>query len=147
MKLLLDTNALIDHVAQRQPYCKAIDELCVASYFGDIELWVPVQSFLDALYSLRKMTDQRTLRNAFIGCLEFFHPCGSRANDLLAALKSNWPDVEDYLIACSAIHVDADYLVTRDTAGFVSSKTKTITPDEAIKMLRKKGFTYEEVEL
>ena len=146
MKLLLDTNALIDHIAQRQPYCNDIEELCVASYFGDVELWVPVQSFLDALSALRKRADQRTLRNAFIGSLEFFHPCGSRANDLRGALESDWPDVEDYLIACSALHVNADYLVTRNAAGFSSCKTKVISPREAAQLLQAQGFAYETVE-
>ncbi len=146
MKLLLDTNALIDHIAQRQPYCNDIEELCAASYFGDVELWVPVQSFLDALYALRKRADQRTLRNAFIGSLEFFHPCGSRANDLRGALESDWPDVEDYLIACSALHVNADYLVTRNAAGFSSCKTKVISPREAAQLLQAQGFAYETVE-
>lgn len=146
MKFLLDTNALIDHIAQRQPYCQAIEKLCIASYFGDVELWVSIQSFLDTLYTLRKMAPQQQLRNTLIGCLEFFHPCGNQAGDLLPALQSDWPDVEDYIIACNALHVDADYLITRDARGFMSSKTPVISPDKALSLLKSQGLHYENIE-
>ena len=145
MKLLLDTNAVIDHIAGREPFCHDMEQLCIASYFGDVELWVPVQSFLDGLYALRKYAPEDQLRQAFLASLEFFRPCGSRAEDLRPALESDWPDVEDCLIARAAQNIAADYLVTRDASGFAGSRVATVTPAEAVELLAQDGFEYGEV--
>ena len=146
MRLLLDTNALIDYLASREPYCRPMETLCIASYMGDVELWVNVQSFLDALYALRKFASQHELRQVMLASLEFFHPCGCRAVDLSAALRSDWPDVEDFMIATSARNIAADYVLTRDIKGFVHSKVKAIQPEDAVALLEDDGLSYGRVE-
>ena len=145
MKLLLDTNVMIDQIAGREPFCHDVEQLCIASYFGDVELWVPVQSFLDGLYALRKHAPERQLRDTFLASLEFFRPCGSRAEDLRPALESDWSDVEDYLIGKAACNIAADYLVTRDASGFNRSRIPTITAAQAVEMLAQEGFEYGDV--
>lgn len=50
MKLFLDTNALIDLVARREPYVSDVGKLCIAAYFGDVQLWASTQSYADAYY-------------------------------------------------------------------------------------------------
>lgn len=54
MKLFLDTNALIDLVARREPYVSDVGKLCIAAYFGDVQLWASTQSYADAYYVLRR---------------------------------------------------------------------------------------------
>lgn len=115
MKLLLDTNALIDFLACRKPYVDAIRKLCIGSVFGDLQLWVSTQSFADAFYVLRKSKDEAAVKQAMLASLEFFLPCGTYAADLKPALESDWPDLEDYLVAHSTKHIQAEYLITRDT--------------------------------
>ena len=44
MKILLDTNALIDLVAVRRPYVNDIKKLCIAAVFGDLQIWASTQS-------------------------------------------------------------------------------------------------------
>lgn len=143
MKLLLDTNTLIDHLAQREPFAKDMRTLYIASFFGDVELWASVQSYLDALYSLRKHADQRELRDAALGTLEFIHPCGTRAADLEPALQSDWQDVEDFVIAQSASNVSADYLVTRDIDGFGKAAVPVATPAQIVAKLEDQGLHYD----
>lgn len=145
MKLLIDTNILIDLLTKRAPFYDHAQKLCIASYFGDVELWANVQSYLDASYALRKMTSERALRDAMLGTLEFIHPCGNRAADLREALESDWPDVEDFLIAKGAQNVAADYVVTRDAKGFFDSKIRAISSKDAMELLASKGMFYDEV--
>ena len=114
MKLLLDTNALIDFLAGRKPYVDAVRKLCVGSVFEDLQLWVSTQSFADAFYVLRKSIDETVVRQAMLASLEFFLPCGTYAADLKQALESDWSDLEEYLVAYSTKHIQADYLITRD---------------------------------
>lgn len=72
MKLFLDTNILIDKLSNRQPFVEDVKQLCVAKFFGDVELYVSVQSYLDALFALRKYATQADLRQRCIDSFKFF---------------------------------------------------------------------------
>ena len=147
MKLLADTNILIDRLVGRGPFSADVERLCIACYFGDISLWATVQSYLDALYVLRRHAAQAELRRACIACLDFFRPCGTRGADLLPALQSEWPDIEDFIIAKSAENLAADYLLMRGATGFAESKTPCITCAEALVLLKEQGIDYDDLEL
>lgn len=144
MHLLLDTNILIDHLARRRPFCDDVRKLCIAQAFGDVKLWVNVQSYVDACYILRKQASQRELRDLMIESLKLFSPCGTHASDLQPALESNWPDVEDFLLAYSGVHVDVDYILTRDPAGFTQAPVPALSPSEFLAFLKEeKGWEYD----
>ena len=148
MKLLLDTNVLIDFVAPREPFVQDIRRLCVASMFGDVQLWVSVQSYADAFYVLGKHAEPAAIRSALLESLELFNPCGLYAADLKPALLSDWPDVEDYLIAHAAKHLDADYFITRDRDVVEKSPVPAMSASEFVALLENEyGLVYEDVTL
>ena len=64
MKILLDTNALIDLVAVRGPYVNDIKKLCLAAVFGDLQIWASTQSYADAYYVLRKHAPAEEVKHA-----------------------------------------------------------------------------------
>ena len=147
MKLLLDTNILIDLVAKREPYVHSIHKLCIAKVFGDVQLWVSAQSYADAYYVLRKKASEANVKHALLSTLELFTPCGTYASDAQAALKSDWHDIEDYLIAHATKHISADAMITRDTEMIAKCPIKAMTPAEILRHLEKdKGLVYEDVE-
>lgn len=148
MKLLLDTNALIDLVAPREPYASAVRRLCVASSFGDVQLWVSTQSYADAYYVLRKAAPEREVKQALLATLEFFLPCGTQAADLRPALESDWHDLEDYLVAHSTKAVGARFMVTRDSEMASKCPVRALTASEMLEHLETEhGLTYGEVRL
>ena len=49
MRLLLDTNALIDFYSARKPHCDWVNKLFIAQAFGDVELWTSAKSFTDVI--------------------------------------------------------------------------------------------------
>ena len=136
MKLFLDTNILLDKLANRQPFVEDVKQLCVAKYFGDVELYVSVQSYLDALFVLRKYATQADLRQRCVDSFKFFEVVDVEKGNLLPALESGWPDVEDYMISKTASDMRADYLITRDVKGFENSQVPAITPKDFIKLLK-----------
>lgn len=146
MKILLDTNALIDLVAPRVPFDADIRKLCIASMFDDVQLWVSTQSFADAYYVLCKKANREAVKNALLKTLEFIHPCGTYGTDLRGALESDWSDVEDYLIAYSAKHIPADYLITRDKELLERSPIKAMTAHELLTFLEDQGLVYADIE-
>ena len=146
MKLFLDTNALIDLVAQREPYASDVRKLCVAAFFGDVQLWVSTQSYADAYYVLSRSASQSEVKKALAATLEFFLAVGTSAADLKPALESDWDDVEDYLIAHSANRTGADFFVTRDRRLSKKCPVKALTAAEVLRYLEaEKGLAYDEV--
>ena len=149
MKLLLDTNVYLDFLAQREPYKHEANKLFIASYFGDIELWVSTQSICDAEYIMvRRGHAKADFRRAVLNSSEYIHPCGTHAQDALEALRGEWPDIEDGVIALSSKRIDADYLVTRDSKGFAQAPVRAVSPAEMLSIIeRDEGLAYDEIAL
>lgn len=148
MKLLLDTNILVDLIACREPYANAARKLCIASAFGDVQLWVSTQSFADAFYILRKKASDVDVKRALLASLEFLVPCGTYAADLEPALKSDWPDVEDFLIVRSSKHIKADYFITRDAELAQLCPIEALDADTFLQRMKNdRGISYEEISL
>lgn len=146
MKILLDTNALIDLVAPRKPHDEAIRKLCIASVFGDVQLWVSTQSYADAYYVLRKQADAASVKKALRATLDVFIVCGTYASDLRSALESEWEDIEDFMIAYSSKHIPADYLVTRDKELIRLSPIPAMTAPQLLELLEKEhGLVYDDI--
>lgn len=145
MKILLDTNALIDLVAVREPYVHDIKKLCIAAVFGDLQIWVNIQSYADAYYVLRKHASAEEVKAALAATLDIFIPCCTYANDLRGALDSDWGDLEDYLIAYSARHIPAKYLITRDKGMIGRCPIDAMTAKNFLGFLEEEyGLTYDE---
>lgn len=147
MRLFLDTNVLIDYYARREPFYDDALKLRIAAFFGDVDLWVCTQSFVDAEYILRKAVPITELRSMMAASLEFLNVAAPLADQLPDALASNWPDLEDCLIAHCARNARADFLVTRDTLGFANAPVPVLTPHGVVERLEGEGISYDEVAL
>jgi len=62
--------------------------------------------------------------------------CVPTPDDVWDGMSSGWPDLEDFLIAKAAQRIRADYLITRDAKGFVSSPVRALTPAAFLKLMR-----------
>jgi predicted nucleic acid-binding protein len=72
------------------------------------------------------------------------HVCSLDGNDLRRTVTEKWDDFEDCLIEQCAQKVKADYLLSRDTAGFARAKTTVLTPDEFFALVQTEhGLTYD----
>ena len=145
MKLFLDTNVLIDYYSHREPFFQNSKLLWIASFFGDVELWASIQSFVDIEFILQREIPIRTLRNMMTLSLEDLKIASPRPKDLAAGLTSGWPDLEDFLIARCAFNEGADYLITRDANGFKDSEIPALSPAGFFHMLESDfGIVYDE---
>lgn len=146
MRLLLDTDVLLDYYLRRRPFFKSAATLRVAQAYGDVDLWACAQSFSDAEYVMRKLAPLEDVRAAMAESLRFLRVCSTVAEDVAPGLASGWGELEDCLIARAAERIEADYLVTRDARGFGRSPVPAIAPDDLVDLLRREyGLEYEEV--
>lgn len=148
MKLLLDTNILLDLVEPREPFASDVRKLCIAAEFGDVQLWVCVQSYADAYYVLvRRGSTPARVKKALLATLDLFTPCNTYASTLKPALQSEWSDIEDYLIAQASKGIGADYLITRDQEMAELSPVPAMTAAEFLSLLESEhNLTYEGID-
>lgn len=148
MRLLLDTNILIDYYARRRPFFDDAVKFRVAAFFGDIELWAAAPSFADVEYVLRKAIPVPELRSMMRRSLDFLKVAAPTSADVSDALESDWPDLEDRLVSRCAERVKAERIITRDSKGFLASTVPAQSPADFFSWLEaEKGIVYDEVSI
>ena len=129
MRLLLDTNVVMDLLIQRAPWDRESLLIKGMAYFGDAEVWVPAKSFTDIFYVMRKSFGSAAVQQAILSLKGVFHLCSLEEYDVFEACSLGWDDLEDCLVALCAQKVKADYLITRDAKGFCKSVVPALGPE------------------
>ena len=146
MRLLLDTNVLIDYFGKRAPFYDDCKQLLIMQVAKDAELWSSSKSYTDIFYALRHAVPSGQLQKAFAASFERIKPCAVDAEMLRTAALREWDDFEDCLVAVCAERVQADYLITRDKSGFARSKVPAISPSEFLDWIEDRyGFRYDTI--
>lgn len=114
MKILIDTNVILDTFLVREPHNQYSDK--IFDFVGDnlITGYINASSVTDIYYVLRKKFNDTDSRNKIEMLLDLLNVIGVTKSELLSALKSPNPDFEDALVTVCAEKEDLDYIVTRD---------------------------------
>ena len=136
MVVLVDTNIIIDELANREPYAdnaKKILEKCAAREVTGI---LAAHSIPNMFYIFRKNYSQDERRFLLKNLCNIFKISDLNAKKILAALENEkFVDFEDCLQEECAVESMADYIVTRNPADFANSRVKVILPEEFLKKL------------
>ena len=144
MKLLLDTNVLVDYFGARRPFCDQWELINALQMTGYAELWASAESYTAAFYLLRRAVGSEQLQDMFLESLSFVRVCSVDEDDIRKAAERSWSDFEDCLIAVCAEKVKADYIITRDAGGFKRSKIPAMDAPSFFTMLEEDyGIVYE----
>ena len=147
MKLLLDTNVLVDYFGARRPFCDQWELINALQMTGYAELWASAESYTDAFYLLRRAVGSEKLQDMFLESLSFVRVCSVDEDDIRKAAERSWSDFEDCLIAVCAEKVKADYIITRDAGGFKRSKIPAMDAPSFFTMLEEDyGIVYEMID-
>lgn len=135
MDLLIDTNVLLDVILQREPFeifSGMIFKMCVTRECRGI---VAAHSFTDMFYLLRKHFSQKDLRKLLLNLLDYFEVSSLDKQKLLGALhRPEFSDFEDCLQDECAAELNADYIITRNTRDYRSSRVQALTPEEFLRL-------------
>ena len=136
MVVLVDTNIIIDALANREPYAdnaKKILEKCAAREVTGI---LAAHSIPNMFYILRKNFSQDERRFLLKNLCNIFKISDLNAKKILAALENEkFVDFEDCLQEECAVESMADYIVTRNPADFKHSRVKVILPEDFLKKI------------
>ncbi|WP_455779600.1 PIN domain-containing protein [Gordonibacter pamelaeae] len=149
LKLLLDTNVVIDFLHERDPHYAKTRLLMMAGRVGEFDLWITSSQVTDLVYILSEGGSRKLLPRVLeqLRGLRTFvnvHAVSDREVDRM--LAAAWKDPEDSLIFESALEMRADAIVTRNQKDFESSVIKVVDCDEFFAWMHEEfGFDYDEV--
>ncbi|HKP53778.1 MAG TPA: PIN domain-containing protein [Chloroflexia bacterium] len=135
MRVLLDTNVVLDVLLVRAPFVETSSQVWQRVDDGSIEGYVLASAVTDIFYLARKQVGLKTAHKAIRTCLNAFEICTIDRPMLDRALMLSGSDLEDNLQEACALIYGLDAIVTRDKEGFKSSNIPTLTPAELLSQL------------
>lgn len=136
MKIMCDTNVIIDVLLEREPFsensCKVLS-LCEEHR---VDGFISASSVTDIYYLVRKHTHSTDLAYKAVGkLLEIVKVCSVTNNDVLTAFQRKARDFEDCLMATCAKSIRCDYIITRNKKDFEEFDIPLLTPTEFLQQL------------
>jgi predicted nucleic acid-binding protein len=135
MRVLLDTNILLDVLLDRAPFVGDSSAVWDACDTGRIVGYIPASTLTDIHYIARRAADLATARIAVGLCLAAFEICPVERATLerAAALPGN--DFEDNVQIACALIAGLDAVVTRNTSDFAAAPILVLTPAALVAQL------------
>ena len=99
MVVLIDTNILLDVLLARQPYCEEALRVLKLAENGEIKGWIAANSVDYIYYISRRQLSPEQTRKLLKDLLQVVHVVSPAKKDLLWAIDSEMPDLEDAIQA------------------------------------------------
>lgn len=134
MKLLLDTNIVVDIISRRAGYEESLNVLRCCEVKRTVGI-VSAATILDVMYILRKHISPEDVKEAVQTLIAIVDVADVKKCDITGAFGSPMTDFEDAVQSFCAKRNRADYIVTRNVHDFGNSPIPAILPGDALKLL------------
>ncbi|MCH5291822.1 MAG: PIN domain-containing protein [Treponema sp.] len=137
MRVLLDTNVLLDYLLTREPYYEEASRTFSYCLFS-VQGFIAAHSFVDLFYQIceRDKKSVEYCRNTFLKLCRTFEVCAvDKVRVVAAAGNLAFNDFEDALQAECALNADVDYIITRNPKDFADSAVAVLSPAEFLRMM------------
>ncbi len=133
MKIVFDTNVILDVIGERMPFAPASTEAMAVVEREGIVGALTANTVTDLYFLLRKrhMAPDAT-RDALVNLMDALEVLDITKDLCLLAFRSPVTDFEDAVLVESAQRWSADCIVTRNTDDFTASPIEAITPGELL---------------
>lgn len=136
MKILLDTNVIIDFLERRQPFFPLAFSVINKAKRQNHSLVMAANSVDNIVYILRKKIPYTDLIKGLTSFTRICKIAAVNQKIILNALDANWKDLEDAIQYHCALNNEVDLIVTRDKNGYEEQKIKIVSPAEALSYLK-----------
>lgn len=138
MKILIDTNVIIDALTSREPWNESSEKIFIMAANHIINMYITASSATDIYYLVRKHLHDTNMAKQIMGKLYsltgILEVTGS---DCVDALASPITDYEDAVVERVAANAEMDYIVTRNVKDFQKGMVKVILPGEFIAVMER----------
>jgi predicted nucleic acid-binding protein len=129
----LDTNVIIDVLANRQPHVIYSSRLFDLAVKGKITIYISALSYSNIYYIIKKRSSHKDVIKILENLEAITETIDVTKPVIEKSIKSDFKDFEDaiqYFTALSNKKISA--IVTRDIKGFRNSELPILTPEEAL---------------
>ena len=130
MKVLFDTNVILDVLQNRQPHAQAATQLVARIERKEITGYVCATTITTIFYLASKAIGAGTAKEKIKLLLELFEVTQVDKTVLLSAMQAGFSDFEDAVLYKAAQHASVDCIVTRNIKDFKQSKLPVYLPAE-----------------
>ena len=136
MKVLFDTNVIIDGLIERDLDYKPARQLIRYAAINKIKGYISAKQITDIYYVLRKYLENELQRKAIIKTiLETFEVLPTLKSDIAYSMNSEINDLEDALLdeVCKVNSID--YLITNNIKDYEKAKSIVLTPSQVLEFI------------
>ena len=130
MKILFDTNVVLDVLLNREPYALDGIKLFTAVENKIIQGYLCATTITTIDYLCTKAIGRKPAKQAINALLELFSIAEVNRKTLVAALESDFSDFEDAVLYQAGVYAGVDGFVTRNIKDFTLAERSIYTPSE-----------------
>ena len=131
MRVLVDTNIVLDYLLEREPYAESAKKIVVACKQKKVIGCIAAHTVSNMFFILRKTYSVEDRRTILKDIYKLFDVEGIDRLKIIQALdNSDFKDFEDCLQMQCAKSFRADYILTRNLADYRDSEIACISPEE-----------------
>ena len=136
MKLLIDTNIVLDVLLKREPFCTDAVKVLNLAGRSDIEEYVSASAITDIFYvAYRMIRDKAVVKSLINQLLKIVSVAGVSEKEIQKALALEWNDFEDSVQYSVAMLSQMDGIVTRNVNDYKKSEIPVWLPDQIVEKL------------
>ena len=136
MKILFDTNVILDLLLDRKPFSTTAARLFSRVDEGDLSGFISATTVTTVHFLARRTVGDRLARPEIGNMLDLFDVAPINLAVLEGALESNFRDFEDAVLHQAALNVNADGIVTRNAGDFKRATIPVYAPEELERLVR-----------
>lgn len=139
MKILFDTNIVLDVLMDRLPFSDAAADLFSKVETGEVIGYLCATTITTVYYLASKTVGAARAEEEIGKLLSLFEVAPVNRHVLESAMVAGFDDFEDAVIHGAAVHVGADAIVTRNKKDYTKSRIPVYSSEEMIRILAAKS--------
>ncbi|WP_457641825.1 type II toxin-antitoxin system VapC family toxin [Persephonella sp.] len=136
MRILIDTNVILDLLLDREPFSKNAAKLISQIEKGKLTGLLCATAITTIYYLISKTLSKEEADKSLDLILSLFEIAPVNRIVLETAKDLKFKDFEDAVIYSSAIHSNVDAVITRNTKDFKMKEIPIYEPEEFLKILK-----------
>ena len=138
MTVLIDSNVILDVLLKREQFLKKSSHVLLLSEKKIIDGYVTASAITDIFY-ITNITykDKQKTMTLIKNLLKTVKIAPVTEAEIYRAIDLDWNDFEDAVQYTAGEHIQADYLITRDSDGFGNLAIPAVQPADFLSIIEK----------
>ena len=143
MKLLIDTNVVLDVLLRREPFFRTAAEVLNLTQRDDVREYVSASAITDIYYIANKqLKDRAAVRDLLERLLKIVSVAAVSEQEIRNALNLTWADFEDSVQYSVALLNEMDGIVTRNPDDYQEANMRIWLPEQTLELSQSTNHEY-----